>query len=128
MKTIFIIILLWCSYHIEAQQNKWTMNICYSPEINLSRATLIQSEETNYKMQQQTLNYTTGINTFYRIQKKLELGFGLQYATHDFSITENCNTCHAIYLKNKLVKQRYAEVPVLIRYNLVLKKTNLFIE
>lgn len=74
------------------------------------------------------LNYSVGITALLSISQKFQITTGAFYSNKDMNGTLFCHICDLISNVPVELRQRYAEVPVSLRYLLIDKKIKLFTE
>ncbi|WP_456423514.1 hypothetical protein [Lutibacter sp.] len=135
MKTIIISLLITFSNLICFSQNEHEIlfGLKFSIDNNLSSKYLTTDGNINgySNIVYDEFNFTSGIVSEYIINSKLNISLGILYSTKDFTGVYNCATCDIIYAPPEyfpeLIKQRFLEIPILLKYFLINDKFNLAI-
>lgn len=111
--------------------SKLKVGLMYSPDIYLNLNTITTADSKEYPIKDTEFNFTTGIVGQMEINSKLDVTTGLSYSKKDITSLVYCVGCHYIALyfpEPELIKQRYIEIPIGMRYHFVDKKLNVHAE
>ncbi|MCF6169060.1 hypothetical protein [Lutibacter sp.] len=133
MKKKIILILITFSNLICFSQNehKILFGLKFSIDNNLSSKYLTTDGNINgySNIVYNEFNFTSGIIAEYSVSSKLNILSGILYSKKDFIGTYNCATCDIIYpfpgYSPELIKQRFLEIPILLKYFLINDRFNL---
>jgi hypothetical protein len=90
---------------------------------------IISSSYEGYAIDQSEFNYSIGVTALLFLNNRFSLVTGLAYSNKDFTGTYYCDVCDfAIAPQPELIKLRYVEVPVSVRYFLHKGNARGFIE
>lgn len=106
----------------------WKVGLMFSQDFY--RSTSIASDKSaGYYLEPSDFNFTAGLTGQFTIKPKLEFVTGVTYSKKDFTGTYYCHVCDfSVLPQPELIRQRYLEVPALLRYNFLDKKLGLNIE
>jgi len=110
------------------KQDKWKIGITMSPDIFLNSTSLTTGELSGYDLKLSGFHYTIGFIGLLAIKPKLYIGTGISFSQKDFSGTYYCHVCDFISQGPETIKQRFIEIPLFVRYNIVDKKFGFHVE
>jgi len=128
MKTFLISILILSSltgYCQDKTDNKsnWNVGITFSPDNYFKSTSISTGSEIGYRLNPSGFSFTTGFVGLYSIESKFDIGAGIDYSQKAFSGRSYCNLCDfLIPPKPEPIFQRFIEIPLFLRYNILDKK------
>jgi hypothetical protein len=120
MKIVFLSINLLITFIglSQSTDRKTKLGVTFSPQSYSSREITSRSTQ-GFTINQSEFNYSVGVSALSSLNNRFTLITGLTYASKDFTGTFFCPACsYLIVPQPELIKLRYLEVPVFLRYYL----------
>lgn len=100
----------------QSSGQKIKLGITLSPQSYFSNE-MTSGPYQGYTINQSEFNYSIGVTTLSSLNNRFSLVTGLVYSNKDFTGTFYCDVCDYLFAPEpELIKLRYLEVPVSIRY------------
>ena len=114
----------------KGKQDKWKIGLTMSPDIFLNSTSLTYGYSSDgYNLKPTGFNYTIGVIGQLIIRPKLAIGAGISYSQKNFLGNYYCHVCDFwAGDAHELMKQRFIEIPLFVRYNIVDKKFGFHVE
>ena len=134
MKNIILLLVILLSLTATSQTekdkpDKWKIGLTMSPDIYLNSTSLTVGDGTwGYNLKPTGFNYTIGFNAQLIIKPKLAIGTGITYSQKKFLGHYYCHVCDPFFPTYELMKQRFIEIPLFVRYNIIDKKFGFHLE
>ncbi|MEO6903342.1 MAG: outer membrane beta-barrel protein [Bacteroidia bacterium] len=111
------------------KQNKWKIGMTFSPDVYLNPITVAIGENTGHHIGSEGFNYTHGLTLELMVSPKIGMGTGIVASKKDYSEKYYCNNCDfMVNSGDESITQRFIEIPLLVRYNIIDKRFGLHIE
>jgi hypothetical protein len=119
MKIVFLAInLLFISFIglSQSSDRKIKLGVTFSPQSYFSKD-IISALSQGYEINQSEFNYSIGVTVLSSLNNRFDLVTGLAYSSKDFTGTFFCPACSYFAAPQpELIKLRYLEVPISVRY------------
>ncbi len=112
-----------------SNQSKIKIGLFYSLDKNLSDKNQLVSKYERYSADYNKQNYSLSTEIEYSLNRNLFFLSGITYTNRDFTGTYYCAVCDFIgNIEPGIIKQRFLEVPVIIRYYFLPNKVLIYSE
>lgn len=134
MNKLILLLLLFTTITGFSQDNpvppgKWKIGLVFSPDSYLGSPTILTDSHSGHEIETSEFTFTTGIIGLFTVNPKFEIGSGVTYSKKDFSGLPFCHVCDFGFpIEQQVLKQRFVEIPLFIRYRILNNKIGLYIE
>ncbi len=122
MKNVLTFLIIGFSFAISAQdQGKWSLEIrssydLYKYDVVEYMNALPTSEVTGLHIIDDKYNYSLGIQSGYKLNEQIDIGFGLTYSNRKSEVTCYCHLCDKIFTPPQETNFEFISLPLFLRY------------
>ncbi|TRX48070.1 PorT family protein [Fulvivirga sp. M361] len=108
---------------------RWKIGLVFSPDTYFGSPTILTDRYSGHEIETSEFTFTTGIIGLFTVNPKLDIGSGISYSKKDVSGLPFCHVCDFGFpIEEQVLKQRFVEIPLFIRYRILNNKIGLYIE